>query len=86
MGRKKGRRTKSDDGGSHRSGAPGFPEFAHGQYTFEGEIERFGALSRGMSGKDRMPKVASVALLVAILAPLVVLAVSLLVRLVNALF
>ena len=83
MGRKKGRRTKSDDGGSHRSGAPGFPDFAHGQYTFEGEIER---LSRGMSGKDRMPKAASVALLVAILAPLVVLAVSLLVRLVNALF
>jgi hypothetical protein len=49
QGRKRGRRTRSDRGGSRVNidDGVGFPEFEHNQWTFEGEIERLGALARG---------------------------------------
>ena len=49
QGRKRGRRTRSDRGGSRENidDGVGFPEFEHNQWTFEGEIERFGAFARG---------------------------------------
>jgi len=47
-GRTAGRRTRSTGGGNHLGGAAGFPTFAHGQYTVEGEIERAGAFGRGL--------------------------------------
>jgi hypothetical protein len=49
QGRKRGRRTRSDDGGSRQNieDGVGLPEFDHNQWTFEGEIERLGAFARG---------------------------------------
>jgi hypothetical protein len=49
QGRKRGRRTRSDGGGSRQNidDGVGFPEFDHNQWTFEGLIERLGAFARG---------------------------------------
>jgi hypothetical protein len=49
QGRKRGRRARSDRGGSRVNidDGVGFPEFEHNQWTFEGEIERLGAFARG---------------------------------------
>jgi hypothetical protein len=43
-------RTRRPDRGGSRENIDdgvGFPEFEHNQWTFEGEIERFGAFARG---------------------------------------
>jgi hypothetical protein len=60
MGRRRGRRTRSDSGGRRRNVEAGFPTFRHNQWTFEGQIERLGHLSRSMSrlrrsGSRRQP-------------------------------
>jgi len=50
----------------------GFPEFEHGQFTFEGEIERLGAISRNMSSAPKWTRVVAKVLAVAMLLPLVI--------------
>lgn len=44
MGKRTGRRTRSDDAG--RPTGPGFPTFVHNQYTFEGEMEQLSWFTR----------------------------------------
>ena len=53
MGKRRGRRTRSDSGGSRHNVEEGFPTFEHNQWTFEGEIERLGALARGVNRAKR---------------------------------
>ena len=66
MGRRRRRRTRSDDrGGATADG--GFPRFEHNQWTVEGEIERMGAFARGArsaSGARRWVALLLVAVLV----------------------
>ncbi len=50
----------------------GFPEWEHGQYTFEGEIERLGAISRNMSSAPRWTRLVAKVLAAAILLPFVI--------------
>ena len=51
MGRRGGRRTRSDSGGRRRNvgHGVGFPGFEHAPWTFEGYIERLGAFTRGVN-------------------------------------
>jgi hypothetical protein len=49
QGRRRGRRTRSDRPGGRSDLEDGFPAFQHNQWTFEGEIERLGALARGVN-------------------------------------
>lgn len=48
MGKRRGRRTRSDTGGSRRNLEEGFPAFEHNQWTFEGYLERWSAFHRGL--------------------------------------
>lgn len=70
-GRKKGRRTRSDSGGSRTdiTNGVGFPEFEHNQWTFEGRIERLAAFSRGAGRATGGRRVAAKMLALVILAP-----------------
>jgi hypothetical protein len=49
MGKRRGRRTRSDSGGRRLDIENGFPTFEHNQWTFEGYLERWGAFHRGLS-------------------------------------
>lgn len=49
----------------------GFPEFAHGQFTFEGEIERFGAFARGAARVRGWRRAVAILLTLAIALPVV---------------
>ena len=53
MGKRRGRRTRSDEGGSRRNLEQGFPRFQHDQWTFEGQMERLGAFARGVNRRKR---------------------------------
>ena len=48
MGKRRGRRTRSDEGGHRVDLEDGWPTFQHNQWTFEGYIERWGAFHRGL--------------------------------------
>ena len=48
MGKRRGRRTRSDEGGRRRNLEDGWPTFEHNQWTFEGYLERWGAFHRGL--------------------------------------
>jgi hypothetical protein len=50
----------------------GFPEFAHNQWTVEGEIERLGAFGRGGAAARGWRRWVAIVLVVAIVGPLVV--------------
>jgi hypothetical protein len=55
MGKRKRRRTRSDDG-SRDEDAPGFPVFEHSTWSTAGELERWSAFGRGLAysrGKKR---------------------------------
>ena len=56
MGKRRGRRTRSDSGGRRRNLEEGFPTFEHNQWTFEGEIERLGVLARAFNRRKRDPE------------------------------
>lgn len=49
----------------------GFPEFAHGQFTFEGEIERFGAFARGAARVRGWRRAVAILLTLTIALPVV---------------
>jgi hypothetical protein len=49
MGKRRRRRTRSDDGGSHDEDAPGFPVFEHSTWSTAGELERWSAFGRGLA-------------------------------------
>jgi hypothetical protein len=86
MGKRRGRRTRSDEGGHRRDLEDGWPTFQHNQWTFEGYLERWSAFHRGL-GRIRerggrraiptrdllVPIVVTLALLVAVSALLVAL-------------
>jgi hypothetical protein len=55
---------------------PGFPEFEHNQWTFEGEIERLGAYARGTSRRQGRVRVVGLVVAFAMLAPIVIGAIS----------
>jgi len=61
----------------------GFPAFQHGQWTVEGEIERFGAFGRGATRARGWKRGAAFFLLALILLPLLIEAVQLASRLVS---
>jgi hypothetical protein len=61
----------------------GFPSFEHGQWTVEGEIERFGAFGRGVARAQGWRRAVAVALLVLLVLPLVLQAVQIAARLVS---
>ena len=61
----------------------GFPAFEHGQWTVEGEIERFGAFGRGVARAQGWRRGVAVALLVLLVLPLVLQAVQIVARLVS---
>ena len=65
MGRRRERRTRSDV-------EDGFPTFEHNQWTFEGQVERWGAFSRGLSHAPRGRRVAARALAAMLLLPFVI--------------
>lgn len=77
MARKRARRPRPDAAGEV-AGQDGFPDWEHGQYSFEGEIERLGAIGRNMSTAPRWTRIVARILALAILLPFVV---GLLVRL-----
>ena len=54
--------------------AVGFPELEHDQWTFEGQIERLGALSRGAHRRNHAPwvRVAGWVVAIALLLPMVI--------------
>jgi hypothetical protein len=60
----------------------GFPDFRHGQFTVEGEIERAGAFARGANRSPRTQRRVRVALFVIFGGPILV---ALLATLVQAL-
>ena len=56
-----------------RAGAgDGFPTFRHGQWTVEGEIERWGALAQGTRGRPALKRAVVIVLVVALILPLAV--------------
>ncbi len=59
----------------------GFPPFEHGQWTVEGEIERFGAFGRGAARTRGWRRGMAITLLALIVMPLLLEAVQLLSRL-----
>jgi len=61
----------------------GFPAFQHGQWTVEGEIERFGAFGRGATRARGWKRGAAFFLLALIVLPLLIEAVQLASRLVS---
>ena len=78
QGRKRGRRTRSDEGRHRADIGTGLeiPAFEHNQWTVEGYIERLGAFSRGASRatgwKRTVAFIVAVAMLVPIVAGLIV--------------
>jgi hypothetical protein len=58
--------------GSAEVGVPAFPVFEHGQWTMEGEIERFGAFGRGASRAVGWKRVVAIALVILLVAPILV--------------
>jgi hypothetical protein len=50
----------------------GFPEFAHNQWTVEGEIERLGAFGRGGAAARGWRRWVAIVLVVAIVGPLLI--------------
>lgn len=71
QGRKRGRRTLSDEGGRRADITRGLvvPAYEHNQWTFEGEIERLGEFSRGASRASGWKRVVALVVAVALLAP-----------------
>jgi hypothetical protein len=59
----------------------GFPSFEHNQWTVEGEIERFGALGRGVSASRGWKRGVAMGLLALLLLPFLIQAVQILARL-----
>ena len=59
----------------------GFPAFEHNQWTVEGEIERFGALGRGVSGSRGWKRGMAVGLLTLLLLPFLIQLVQIVARL-----
>jgi hypothetical protein len=59
---------------------PGFPDFEHNQWTFEGEIERLGAYARGTSRRQGRVRVVGLVVAFAMLAPILIGAISIIVR------
>lgn len=54
--------------------------FEHNQWTFEGEIERLGAFSRGASHATGWRRTAALVVVVAMLAPIAISLVAILLR------
>jgi hypothetical protein len=52
--------------------APGFPEFEHNQWTFEGQIERLSVFARGVGRAQGLPRRAGVILTLTLLVPIAV--------------
>jgi hypothetical protein len=48
---------------------PGFPEFEHNQWTFEGQIERLGVFARGVGRAQGAPRRIGVIVALAVLLP-----------------
>ena len=71
QGRKRGRRTRSDEGGHRADVTRGLvvPEYEHNQWTFEGYIERLGAFSRGASRATGWKRAVALVVALAILLP-----------------
>ena len=61
----------------------GFPQWEHDVFTFEGEMERLGAMGRNMSTAPRWARVVARVMAVLILAPLAVGRVAYAIRLVT---
>jgi hypothetical protein len=61
----------------------GFPAFEHGQWTVEGEIERFGAFGRGAVSARGWRRGVALGLLVLLVLPLVLEAVQLATRMLS---
>lgn len=61
----------------------GFPAFEHGQWTVEGEIERFGAFGRGAMSSRGWRRGVAVGLLVLLVLPLLLEAVQLATRMLS---
>jgi hypothetical protein len=72
MGRRRGRRTRSDDGGRRVDLEDGFPTFRHNQWTIEGEIERLGTFARGASRAAGWRRWVARAVALSIVAPFVI--------------
>jgi len=60
------------DAAGEVKGPDGFPDWEHGQYTFEGEIERLGAVGRNMSTAPRWTRVVARVIALSMLLPFVV--------------
>lgn len=58
----------------------GFPPFEHGQWTVEGEIERFGAFGRGAARSRGWKRAVAISLLALLVLPLLLEAVQLVSR------
>lgn len=52
--------------------AEGFPQWEHNAFTVEGEIERFGGISRGLSTAPRWARYAARGVAVVVLVPLAI--------------
>ncbi|MDQ6928344.1 MAG: hypothetical protein M3159_06735 [Actinomycetota bacterium] len=50
----------------------GFPQWEHGAFTFEGEIERLGAIGRNMSNAPRWTRVVARIVVLALLVPFLI--------------
>lgn len=74
QGRKRGRRTRSDDGGQRADISRGLeiPAYEHNQWTFEGYIERLGAFSRGASRATGWKRAIALIVALSMLAPLAI--------------
>ncbi len=70
MGRRRGRRTRSDGEGCRANAERAFPTFEHNQWTFEGEIERLGAFASGAARHSGPKRWMAVFLVLLILIPL----------------
>ncbi len=83
--RRRGKRSKRPQPRASEAGQPdsqeGFPAWEHNSFTFEGEIERLGAIGRNMSNAPRWARFTAKFVVLSMLA---VLAVGLIQFLVHA--
>ena len=85
MGRRRGRRTRSDEGGRRVDRDGGFPRFEHNQWTVEGEIERMVEFARGAKSATGAKRWVALSLVALLVGPLIVGILLSVVRLLSAL-
>lgn len=85
--RRRGKRSRRPRPSASEAGQPdsqeGFPSWEHNSFTFEGEIERLGAIGRNMSDAPRWARLTAKFVVLSMLAVLAVGVIQLLVHMVG---